>query len=168
MRESTWFGFVIALAAAVVAANVAFGLDRMIFVGGLYAMSLSAVMSLRGKETRVERTFAVSLATALVCAFAMSVYSFIADKWTSSVFSFPELFIVMAALCGLYGVPIAGVASLLAVITGRSRWKHVALSASLLIFLVSVSVVLELQERHRQQFPGEPPTAQMVDPPVQD
>ena len=168
MREPTWFGFVIVLVAAAALSNFAFGLDRMILVGGLSAMSLSAVISLRGEVTRVGRTMLVSLAMALVFAFAMSVYLSIADEGTRRKLSFHEVFILLAAVFGSCSVAIAGVASLLAVTAGRSRWKHVALSASLLIFLVSVSVALELQERHRQQFPGEPPTAQMVDPPVQD
>ena len=56
MREPTWFGFVIVLVAAAALSNFAFGLDRMILVGGLSAMSLSAVISLRGEVTRVGRT----------------------------------------------------------------------------------------------------------------
>ena len=165
MNDTKWFGLAITLSAAVVIANVAFGVERMMLVGGLFAMCLAAVVSLRGSRTNFGRMLIVTQATSLVLAFAMSLYLLATDEGTRRKLSFSDLMIIFGVIFALVSLVIGVVAEMVAYFANRYQRKHAALFIAMVLGVVTVSITTELHERWERNQPQIQPSAPQMAPP---
>ena len=159
MNDTKWFGLAIIASGAVVIANVAFGVERLQLVGVLFVMCLPAVVSLRGEQTNLGRTLIFSIATTLVFAFVLSLLAAVTDEGAKSKLSPSDVFIIVGVLGGLISLAIGVVAWMLALVASQYRRKPPVLCAALILFIIVVSVTLEIRDRRMRQ---NPPRAQMV------
>jgi hypothetical protein len=162
MNDTKWFGLAIIASGAVVIANVAFGVDRLQLVGVLFVMGLPAVVSLRGKQTHLGRTLIFSIATTLVFASALSLLAAATEEGSKSKLSPSDVFIIVAVLGGLTSLSISVGAWLLALVASRYQRKHAALSVGLTLFVVTVSITMEIHEQWKRRQPHVPPVPQMA------
>lgn len=164
MNDTKWFVLAIAVSATVVIANVAFGVDRMMLVGGLFAMCLAAVASLRGSQTNFGWVLIVTQATSLVLAFTMSLYLLATDEGTRRKLSFSDVMMILGVIFALVSLVIGAVVEMVAYVANRFQRKHAALSIAMVFFIITVSITTELLEQlERNQSPVTlPPTIQMA------
>ena len=164
MNDTKWFGLAIVASAAIVIANVAFGVERVVFVGGLFAVCLAAVVSLRGSQTHFGWMLVVTQATSPVLALIMSLYLLATDEGTRRKLNFSDLMMIFGVIFALVSLAIGVGAWLLAFMAHRYQRKHSALSVGLFLFVVTASVTFELLERWESPSTPEPPTLR-IDPP---
>lgn len=160
MNDAKWFGLAIAASGAIAIANVVFGVERLMFVCGLFTMWLAAVFCLRGRESRFGRMLVVTQATSLVLALVLTLYLWATHEATRRVLSLSDVMMILGMVFSLVSLVIGFVAGIAAYCCGtRYRLKHAVLAIASILF---VSITTELDEKLKRNRPQKPPTIQMA------
>ena len=84
------------------------------------------------------------------------------DEGTKRKLQLSELYMINAVGFGLVSLVIRVVAEMVAYIANHYQRKHAAMSVGLLLFVIAVSITVEIHERWERRNSPEPPTVQIA------